>query len=100
MTEITEDLTRKVADLARLNLTDEEIRSFTGQLKQVLKYVDEINEIDTSQVEPMTHPHDMGTPFREDKIVEFGISPKTNEPKILENAPDVLYGGFKVPPIL
>ena len=47
-----------VAKLARLELTEEEKEKFTRQLGDVLKYVDQMNEVDTSNVEPLSHPID------------------------------------------
>ena len=51
--KITEKEVRYVADLANLALTEEEIRRFCADLDEILAYVDKLNEVDTSQVEPM-----------------------------------------------
>lgn len=99
MVEVNEKLTRYVAQLARLALTDQEVTLFTGQMSKVLGYVEKLQELNTQGVEPMTHPFDLTAPLREDVIVP---SPKDAEgkPKVLSSAPDVLYDGYKVPPIL
>lgn len=91
---VDEALTRKVSDLARLKLTDDEVRMFTAQLGAILAYVDQLGEINIDGVEPMVHPEGL-TPFlRPDLVHEF------DGQKILDAAPDVVSGGFKVPAIL
>jgi aspartyl-tRNA(Asn)/glutamyl-tRNA(Gln) amidotransferase subunit C len=52
--KITEQQVRYVADLANLRLSDEEVRKFQADLDEILAHMDRLNEIDTSQVEPMT----------------------------------------------
>jgi aspartyl-tRNA(Asn)/glutamyl-tRNA(Gln) amidotransferase subunit C len=100
MAQIHEGLTRDVAKLARLQLTDEEIRLFTAQLGQVIGYVELLQEVKLgSGVEPMTHPLEPETPFRDDVARPFPMD-SDGSPKTLTPAPDVLDGGFKVPPIV
>lgn len=97
--KVTEELTRYVASLARLELSDQEVKTYTGQIREVLNYVDQLQELDVDRIEPLTHPLDLGTPMREDVVVP---SPRDEEgrPKVLKSAPDVLEDGYKVPPIL
>ncbi len=97
--EVTPELTRKIADLARLELSNEEVQTFTGQLGDILRYVDSLQEVDVSKIEPLTHPLELQTPMREDVIVPSPVDAE-GKPKILKSAPEVLYDGFKVPPIL
>lgn len=97
--EITSVLTQKVADLACLELTEAEVRDFTAQLGEVLHYIDQLSEIDVKGVEPLTYPHEMDLVLRDDSICTPELDAR-GKPKILEHAPDVLSGGFKVPPIL
>src|SRR6185437_4006530 len=99
--QVNETLTRQVADLARLELTDQEIKTFTTQLNEILSYVGQLQKLDVSHVEPLTHPFDsqveLRAPLREDVVKPF----KTNEngkPKTLDPAPEALDDGFKVPP--
>ena len=83
-----------VAKLARLELTEDEKEKFTKQLGDVLKHVDAMNEVDTSNVEPMAHAIDFVNVMREDnKIYE-----NTRE-ELMSNAPDVEGEFFKVPKI-
>jgi len=85
--QIDEALTRRVADLARLELTDDEARTFTQQIRAILGYVGQLQALDVSGVEPLRHPFESATPLREDEVV---VSP-----------PNPLgEGGYKVPQIL
>jgi len=97
--QVTEALTRKVAELARLELTDTEVQTFTPQLNTVLGYINQLGELDVAGVEPLSHPHEYQTALRDDRLV----TPATDSdgrPKTLACAPEVLDDGFKVPPIL
>lgn len=83
-----------VAKLARLELTEDEKEMFTHQLSDVLAHVEKMNEVDTTNVEPMNHPIDFTNVLREDtKIYE-----NTRE-ELMQNAPDVEGEFFKVPKI-
>lgn len=91
---ITIENVEHVAKLARLELTQEEKIKFTGQLTDVLKHVEQMNEVDTTGVEPMNHPIDFVNVMREDnKIYE-----NTRE-ELMQNAPDIEGEFFKVPKI-
>ncbi len=83
-----------VAKLARLELTEEEKELYTKQLGDVLKYVDQMNEVDTSNVKPMAQVVDMVNVMRED----FVHYEQTKE-ELMANAPEKENGFFKVPKI-
>ena len=83
-----------VAKLARLELTEEEKEKFAGQLGDVLKYVEQMNEVDTSDVVPMSHAIDFVNVMRED-TVKYEQTKK----ELLKNAPNEEDGFFKVPKI-
>lgn len=83
-----------VAKLARLELTEAEKEKFTKQLGDVLKYVEQMNEIDTTNVKPMAHAFDIVNVMREDKVV----SEETKE-ELIMNAPEEENGFFRVPKI-
>ncbi|MBI4925920.1 MAG: Asp-tRNA(Asn)/Glu-tRNA(Gln) amidotransferase subunit GatC [Bdellovibrio sp.] len=99
MFTVNEDLTRKIAHLARLHLTEDEVKTFTSQLREIINYIELLEEVNVSGVKPLTHPFELETPMREDKISHY---PKTNEgkSKILDSAPEILYDSFKVPSII
>jgi aspartyl-tRNA(Asn)/glutamyl-tRNA(Gln) amidotransferase subunit C len=86
---------RKVAHLARLSLTDEEIDRFTRQLGDVLNYVAQLNEVDTEHVAPMAHAVELSNVFRPDE-------PRESLPRAdaLANAPKSDGRYFLVPQIL
>ena len=83
-----------VAKLARLDLTEEEKVKFSKQLGDVLKYVEQMNEVDTSNVEPLSHVVDFNNVMREDEI-HYDCSKE----ELMMNAPEEENGFFKVPKI-
>ena len=83
-----------VAKLARLELTEEEKELYTKQLGDVLKYVDQMNEVDTSNVKPMAQVIDFVNVMREDTV-----SYDNTKEELMSNAPEEENGFFKVPKI-
>ena len=96
--KITETEVRYVADLANLTLTQEEIGRMAHDLDEILTYVDKLNEIDTTWVEPMAQVlYDAGeTATLRDDIEVPGL---TNQ-QALANAPRAGSGYFKVPKVI
>jgi aspartyl-tRNA(Asn)/glutamyl-tRNA(Gln) amidotransferase subunit C len=90
---ITRDEVLHVAKLARLELTDEEIERFTGQLSAILEAVAKVSELDLSGVEPTAHPLDLVNIWAEDEP-----RPPIPLEEALANAPNREGGFFKVPP--
>ena len=93
--KIDAEQVRKVAKLARLELTEAEIEEFTGQLGAILAYVEKMNELNTEAVEPLAHCLPITNVFRPDEVHESLGSEKT-----LANAPQRDGSFFKVPKIL
>ena len=93
--KIDEALVKKVAKLSRLELSEAEIGEFTGQLSAILEYMEKMNELETSNVQPLAHCLPISNCFREDKIKESLGTEKT-----LANAPERDGEFFKVPKIL
>ncbi len=85
----------KVARLARIQLTEEEKRTFGNQLEQILTYMEQLNRLDTTGVEPTSHAIPVVNVFREDEV-----RPSTPREKILKTSPDQEDGHFKVPRII
>jgi aspartyl-tRNA(Asn)/glutamyl-tRNA(Gln) amidotransferase subunit C len=86
---------RKVAKLSRLELTEAELKEFTGQLSAILGYMEKMNQLNTDDVEPMAHCLPISNVFRQDEIrVSLGTE------KTLANAPQRDGEFFKVPKIL
>lgn len=92
---LTSEEVRKVAFLSRLKLSAEEIGDLTSKLANVLEYVETLNEVDTTDVEPLVHAVELSNVFRKDVIVE-----SLPRAAALQNAPksDGVY--FLVPQIL
>jgi aspartyl-tRNA(Asn)/glutamyl-tRNA(Gln) amidotransferase subunit C len=95
MMAISRDDVLYIAKLARLSLTDEEIDLYTGQLGEILNYVQKLGELDIDDVEPMKHVLDLVNVLREDQNL-----PSLSREEILKNAPehDGMY--FNVPRVL
>jgi len=93
--KIDQSQVRKVAKLSRLELTDSEVKEFTGQLSAILDYVEKMNELDTENVEPLAHCLPVSNVFREDSVKESLGTENT-----LANAPQRDGEFFKVPKIL
>ena len=84
-----------IARLARLEFSAEEKQKFTHQLNQILAYVEKLNELDTTNVEPLSHVVDIRNRLRED-VAEKGLSPE----EALKNAPAKTDKFFKVPKVI
>ena len=68
--KITKEEVDYVAHLARLEFTETEKETFTSQLNEILLYMDKLNEVDTSGVEPLSHAIALNNAFREDEVRE------------------------------
>jgi len=93
--KITLEEVKYVSGLARLELKAEEAEAMTGQLDQILSYVDKLNEIDTSQVEPTTHAISITNAFREDELRE-----SLTQEKAIANGPRQNGESFVVPKVI
>lgn len=91
---ITTDDVKHVAKLARLELTEEEINKYSKQLGEILKYVEQMNEVDTTGVEPMPHAIPVYNVMRED-VVKY----EQTKEELMANAPYDEDGFFRVPKI-
>lgn len=95
MSEITPELVRHLASLARIQVTDEEVKKLTGELSVIVDSVASVNKAVAGDVVPTSHPIPMGNVFREDVVV-----PGLSQQEALSAAPDSAEGRFKVPAIL
>ena len=86
---------QKVAHLARLELTPEEEEKFTTQLSGILEYFEQLKELDTTKVAPMTRAIEVSNITRADQL-----EPYPHRDAILTNAPEQEGDYFKVPKIL
>jgi aspartyl-tRNA(Asn)/glutamyl-tRNA(Gln) amidotransferase subunit C len=93
--KISIEQVRQVAKLSRLDLSEDEITQFSGQLSEILEYIEKLNQLDTSKVEPLAHCLPINNCLREDIV-----KPSLGTEKTLANAPDRDEQFFIVPKIL
>jgi aspartyl-tRNA(Asn)/glutamyl-tRNA(Gln) amidotransferase subunit C len=85
----------RIARLARLEVPDDQLETVAGELGQILAFVEQLNEVNTDGVEPMTAVVEMNLRMRPDKVTEGG------EPeKVLANAPERVDNYFVVPKVV
>ena len=92
---IDREQVRKVAHLARLELTSQEEELFTTQLGSILDYFEQLNELDVENVKPTTRAIDVSNVTRQDKL-----QPYPDREEILQGAPEQEGEYFKVPRII
>ncbi|MGZ4961088.1 MAG: Asp-tRNA(Asn)/Glu-tRNA(Gln) amidotransferase subunit GatC [Limisphaerales bacterium] len=84
-----------VAHLARISLTAEEEEQFGPQLKNILGYIEKLNQLDVSHIEPTAHAVPLVNVFRKDEV-----RPSLSNEDALRNAPAKANGLFVVPKIV
>ena len=84
-----------VAALARLSFSDEEKQKLTAQLNTILEYMGQLNSLDTSAVEPLSHVITLSNVYRDDTV-----RPMLGTEEALKNAPDRSEKFFKVPKVI
>jgi aspartyl-tRNA(Asn)/glutamyl-tRNA(Gln) amidotransferase subunit C len=89
---VTRQEVAHVARLARLSLSEAETTDMTVQLNRILEHIDVLNEVDTSGVEPLSHPFDTRNVFRDD-----ALRPSLTQEEALLNAPAAAEGHFLFP---
>ena len=96
---ITEDDIRKIAALAHLEISDDELHTLAPQIASIVSYVEQLNELDTSRVEPaiggLTPEGERTEAARDD-----AARPSLGQALALEQAPDPAHGHFRVPKVL
>ncbi len=92
---ISEDAIRHVANLARMALSEDEVKTYSKQLGAILEHFKQLEELDTQKVEPLVTPTDVEPHFRED-VAEKGMGAEA----IVSNAPEKSGNLFKVPAVL
>lgn len=94
---LSKDEVKKIAALARVGITEDEIEKYQKDLSAVLDYFKKLEELDTEKVEPIGHITGRTNSFREDVHEEFG---SLGREAILKNAPEVKDGNIKVKSVL
>ena len=92
---LTREDVEKVALLARLQLTDDELDLMTAQLGQIVGYVEQLNELDTDEVDPLAHAVEVTDVFRRDELHE-----SLARDAALANAPKTDGECYLVPAVL
>ena len=93
--KISPEEVKHVADLARLEMTPEEVESMSRQLDGILTYVAKLNELDTGGVQPTTHAISIVNAFRDDRV-----KPSLDREDTLANAPQQDGESFVVPKVI
>ncbi len=89
------DTVRRIARLARIHIPDDDLAPLAGELSNIIGWVEQLAEVDTDGVEPMTSVVDT-TPAQRDDVVSDGGYPD----QVLANAPDTADGFFTVPKVV
>jgi aspartyl-tRNA(Asn)/glutamyl-tRNA(Gln) amidotransferase subunit C len=84
-----------IAELARLKFSDSEIENFTHQLNEILSYMEKLNQLNTDNIEPLSHPVEGSNVFREDNV-----KPSIPTDEALKNAPEKDEHFFRVPKVI
>jgi aspartyl-tRNA(Asn)/glutamyl-tRNA(Gln) amidotransferase subunit C len=92
---VTKKDVEKIAELAQLKFSEEELESFTPQMNEILNYMEKLNELNTEKVEPLSHPVEQTNVFREDEM-----KPSITKEDALKNAPAKDEHHFKVPKVI
>lgn len=92
---VTEKEVKYIANLTNLQLSKDELKSLTADLSRILDYMELLNEVDTTNVEPLNHVIEMNTRLRKDEAE----APLSHE-EALKNAPDADSDYFRVPKVI
>ncbi len=92
MTDLTRDDVLKLARLARLDLSDDEINEYAKELTAILDYVAQLSSVDTSDLEPTNQVTGLTNVFRDDTEIDYGYKPN----ELLKNVPQTKDNQIKV----
>jgi aspartyl-tRNA(Asn)/glutamyl-tRNA(Gln) amidotransferase subunit C len=93
--KVTKDEVRHIAKLSRLALAEGEVETFSSQLSGIVEYVEQLNKLDTSGIEPTSHVLPLNNVMRED-----ATAPSLPREEALLNAPDATEKFYRVPKII
>jgi aspartyl-tRNA(Asn)/glutamyl-tRNA(Gln) amidotransferase subunit C len=92
---LTRSQVEKIAELARLQISEEEIADYVGNLSKIIDFVDQLESAQTDHVEPMAHPLHMDQPLREDRVIE-----SDDRDRYQQNASETEAGLYLVPKVI
>jgi aspartyl-tRNA(Asn)/glutamyl-tRNA(Gln) amidotransferase subunit C len=90
-------VTRKIAQLSKLQLTDDEIERYTGELAKILGFVAQLSEVDVEGVEPAIHGIPLAARFRDDEPVRL---PEEETKLIVACSEQAMYDQYRVPQVI
>ena len=93
---IDNKVTKKIASLAKIKLTDKEIEEFSVDLSNILSWMEELKKVDVTGIEAVTSVNDTVLSEREDSDIKLKIEKK----EVLKNAPDKVGDYFTVPKVI
>lgn len=96
MAKLTPEDVLKLARLARLHLTNEEVERFGGEISAILEYVEQLQGVDLEGLEPTFQVTGLKTVMRPDEIIDYGTTPF----ELLKNVPATEDGHIKVKRII
>jgi aspartyl-tRNA(Asn)/glutamyl-tRNA(Gln) amidotransferase subunit C len=96
MTQISHDDVQHLAQLSSLQLSDSEVSSLQGDLENIIGYIKQLDEIDTTGIEPTYQVTDLQNVWRQDVVDNYGIDTTT----LLALAPATVSDQIKVPKVL
>jgi aspartyl-tRNA(Asn)/glutamyl-tRNA(Gln) amidotransferase subunit C len=96
---ISRDEVLKIADLAKLHFSEEELDAFTVQFQRILDYIEQLKEADVEEVEPTSHVS-LTADFERHIFREDEVKPSLPVEESLANAPDAGSGHFRVPKVI
>lgn len=92
MADLTRDDILKLAALARLDLTEDEVEEFSRELTEILKYVEQLQDIDAADLAPTSQVTGLVNVMRPDAVIDYGYEPRD----LLKNVPAVEDNQLKV----
>ena len=92
---ITTDEVKHIAKLSKLEIPDEELDYYSNEMDKIINYFSRLREIDTSQVEPMTHVSD-----KKNIVSEDNSEDSLNVSDVIKSSPDTFGNFIKIPKIL
>ncbi len=96
MSTITTDDVRHLAQLSNLQLADDEVENLRGDLENILGYIEQLGELDTTGVEPTYQVTGLENVWRDDEVQEVGVSRE----RLLKLSPEQADNSVKVPKVL
>jgi aspartyl-tRNA(Asn)/glutamyl-tRNA(Gln) amidotransferase subunit C len=92
MANLSRDDILKLAQLARLDVTDDEVDEYSRELSEILQYVEKLGSVDVKGLKPTNQVTGLTNVTREDEVLDYGYDPKD----LLKNVPDVEDDQIKV----